>query len=193
MHISTSLVPQWKTLNNLLRKTTQSAIITKNVTHYSLTIETNRKKKCYFVLSTIWYCGVNYTCMIIMYKGYTHDSWGHFVNPSSQTHKLPPFVRGSLEWALSWPRFLNEKRVKEVLEVWKMTLHRVTGLAGFGVSNLSLNGTSFSFRCSGGIYRSIAPNASHVNTLFSPPCSENFGFDRICLANLSPFLYCLCS
>lgn len=136
---------------------------------------------------------VNYTCMIIMYKGYTHDSWGHFVNPSSQTRKLPPFVQGSLEWALSWPRFLNEKRVKEVLEVWKMTLYRVTGLVGFGVSNLSLNGTSFSFRCSGGIYRSIAPNASHVNTLFSPPCSENFGFDRICLANLSPFLYCLCS
>lgn len=32
-------------MNNLLRETTQSAIITKNVTHYSLTIETNRKKK----------------------------------------------------------------------------------------------------------------------------------------------------
>lgn len=131
-------MPQWKTLNNLLRETTQSAIITKNVTHYSLTIETNRKKKCYFVLSTIWYCGVNYTCMIIMYKGYTHDSWGHFVNPSSQTHKLPPFVRGSLEWALSWPRFLNEKRVKEVLGVWKMTLYRVNRAGRFWCIKLEL-------------------------------------------------------
>lgn len=26
-----------------------------------------------------------------------------------------------------------------------------------------------------------------------PPCSANLGFDRICLQNLSPFLYCLCS
>lgn len=87
---------------------------------------------------TIWYCGVNYTCMIIMYKGYTHDSWGHFVNPSSQTHKLPPFVRGSLEWALSWPRFLNEKRVKEVLGVWKMTLYRVNRAGRFWCIKLEL-------------------------------------------------------
>lgn len=35
-------------------------------------------------------------------------------------------------------------------------------------------------------------NSKHtINNI--PPCSENFGFDRICLANLSPFLYCFCS
>ena len=26
-----------------------------------------------------------------------------------------------------------------------------------------------------------------------PPCSENFGLLRICLANFNPFLYCFCS
>ena len=29
--------------------------------------------------------------------------------------------------------------------------------------------------------------------LYIPPCSENFGFDRICFENFNPFLYCFCS
>lgn len=42
------------------------------------------------------------------------------------------------------------------------------------------------------IFSFICPSL-HPQICCLPPCSANLGLDRICLQNLSPFLYCLCS